>query len=80
MELHTLLPLLHWLPPRAFRRIGRALGFGFFSREENLNLLDRRALLSLLRPTLDRSVELETHRFLGPVSNLIMIVRAPSLR
>ena len=39
IEFHTLLPLLHWLPPRTFRRILTGLGHDQLSLEENLNLL-----------------------------------------
>jgi ubiquinone/menaquinone biosynthesis C-methylase UbiE len=39
VEFHTILPLLHWLPAPVFRRILPALGRGFFSDENNLNLL-----------------------------------------
>ncbi|MDR0221761.1 MAG: class I SAM-dependent methyltransferase, partial [Lachnospiraceae bacterium] len=38
IELHTMLPLLHWLPPRMYRNILRRLNKPFFAQEENLNL------------------------------------------
>ena len=37
IEFHTATPLLHYLPPVTYRRIYAALGFDFFSKEENLN-------------------------------------------
>lgn len=72
IELHTVLPLVHYLPPAVFRRVIRRLGFEFFSREENLNLLDRRALGALAPP--DRRWRIEQHRFLGLPSNLLLII------
>ncbi len=47
VELHTFLPLLHWLPKPTFRRILESLGYGPLSREENLNPLGGREFLSL---------------------------------
>lgn len=73
-DLHTQLPLLHYLPGRVYRPIYRLLGFEFFSREENLNLLDRKALASLVPE--DREFGIRTHKFLGLPSNLLLSVTA----
>ncbi len=41
LELHTFLPVLHWLPDSAFRAALRRIGLNyFFADVENLNLLD----------------------------------------
>jgi hypothetical protein len=47
LELHTWLPLLHWLPDTAYRSSLRRLGLDYFAEIENLNLLDAEAFLSL---------------------------------
>jgi hypothetical protein len=47
LELHTWLPLLHWLPDQAYRVVLRRLGFAHFADIENLNLLDASSFLSL---------------------------------
>jgi hypothetical protein len=47
LELHTWLPLLHWLPDGAYRASLRRLGLDYFAEIENLNLLDVEAFLSL---------------------------------
>ncbi len=39
IEFHTVLPVVHWLPPKIFRRILVMIGKEFFASEENLNLL-----------------------------------------
>jgi 2-polyprenyl-3-methyl-5-hydroxy-6-metoxy-1,4-benzoquinol methylase len=39
VEFHTVLPLVHWLPPGTFRALMRRTGRSFFALEENLNLL-----------------------------------------
>jgi hypothetical protein len=48
IEMHTLLPLLHWLPLAQHRAILRAIGMAFWADENNLNLLSVRALRPLL--------------------------------
>lgn len=70
VELHTVLPLVHWLPTPVYRAILRTLGFKFFAAEENLNLLDRRALAALVPPGVEARID--RHRFLGPTSNLLL--------
>jgi len=47
LELHTWLPLLHWLPDAAYRAALRRLDLGYFAEVENLNLLDAASFLSL---------------------------------
>lgn len=73
VELHTVLPFVHYLPAPWYRAIFRRLGFDFFSLEENLNLLDRRSLRVLLPAGVDAAIGF--HRFLGLPSNLVLIVR-----
>jgi hypothetical protein len=47
IELHTFLPLLHWLPEIWWRRILRRLGKGAWASGTMLNLLDARELQKL---------------------------------
>lgn len=47
VELHTWLPVLHWLPDQAYRVVLRRLGFTYFADVENLNLLDASSFLAL---------------------------------
>jgi Methyltransferase domain len=47
VELHTFLPLVHWLPDRLYRRLLKTLGFRYFAEVSNLNLLDASSLLAL---------------------------------
>lgn len=76
IEFHTVTPLLHYLPPRVYRPIYAAAGLEFFSKEENLNLLDSRQFLDLLSSDARSRAELSFHRFLGMKSNLLLSVRA----
>ncbi len=69
MELHTFVPLIHWLPQRAHQALLRMLGLRFWAQTENLNLLGKRNLLGLFPP--ESGVKLTGHALLGMTSNLI---------
>jgi hypothetical protein len=71
VELHTALPLLHYLPPLCYRPVYRTLGFGGYASEETLNLLDARTFLALF-PSRAR-VRMERVRLLGIPSNLVAL-------
>jgi 2-polyprenyl-3-methyl-5-hydroxy-6-metoxy-1,4-benzoquinol methylase len=70
IEFHTLVPLLHWLPPPVFRKFVKTLcRNSFYSKEENLNLLSEKELRALYPPSV-KLIPMH-HRLLGPISNLI---------
>jgi hypothetical protein len=48
VEMHTFLPLTHWLPAPSYRRLWRRIGLEFWADERNLNLLSRRDVRRLL--------------------------------
>jgi len=73
MEFHSVMPLVHWLPGRAFRAVLRALGHDALARESNLNLMSRRDLLDAARSAGIRSARVEGARLVGWVSNLLLI-------
>ncbi len=75
VECHTRLPLVHWLPQNIFRKILKMLKLDFYSREENLNLLNKSELSALVPDAYkDRSAIL-FYRLFGIASNLILSVR-----
>ena len=78
LEFHTQIPLLHWLPRRLHRRLLRLVDFHFFADENNLNLLDRHQLQTMITVNDQRervkSCRLETIRLCGFVSNLVFIL------
>jgi hypothetical protein len=81
IEVHTFLPVLHWLPKRLHRRLLGWLGRSFWASEANLNLLTRRELAQLVTAALQathRSApgSISNHRLLGFPSNLILWVPA----
>ncbi|MCS6814161.1 MAG: methyltransferase domain-containing protein [Cyanobacteria bacterium] len=73
IEFHTILPLVHWLPPAWFRQILRWLGKDFYAKEENLNLLTRKEVLAMI-PSHAHVTELH-YRLWGLVSNLVFYIR-----
>jgi hypothetical protein len=75
IEFHTVLPLVHWLPKRAFRALMRRTNRAFFADEKNLDLLSRRELRSLTRGLPDFSFRVASVALLGWPSNLLLIGR-----
>jgi methyltransferase family protein len=75
VELHTFLPLLHWLPDARYRALLRKLGQSYFAEVSNLNLLDRRSFLGLFPRERDNRL-LVTGAPLLP-TNLIVVSRKP---
>jgi len=74
VELHTFLPLVHWLPQPVHQRILRTLGMEFWAKTENLNLLNASELSDLTR-SVGVATSLERHRLLGLSSNLLLHLR-----
>lgn len=76
VEFHTVVPFLHWLPPRAFRAIMRAIGREFFASEENLNLMsasDLRAAVHKSDLEEEFDVKIESVSLGGWPSNLLLV-------
>lgn len=69
IEMHTALPVLHYLPPPVHRQILSTLGLSYWATEEHLNLLDARSLRDLFAPR--HEVSIAAVRLSGIVSNLI---------
>ncbi len=69
IEMHTFLPLLHWLPQPWHQSVLTSLKLDFWARTENLNLLDTPGLRSLFPDTVTPGIE--KVRLLGMCSNLI---------
>ena len=73
MEVHTMLPLVHWLPSPHYRSMLRLMGKAFYSNEEHLNLLDRKTLQAMFPD----EMKVTDHHFKlgGIVSNLFFYAR-----
>ncbi len=69
IEMHTGVPLLHFLPHRTYSAIFKKIGFEHWAQEENLNLLDRASLRAFFPP--EKKMTVSSVRCLGVRSNLI---------
>ena len=70
VDLHTGLPLIHWMPRSIHQGVLRRIGMDFWASTDNLNLLDGDSFLGLFSPA--ASVELIKFRTAGMTSNLIV--------
>ena len=75
VEVHTQLPLLHWLPKRWFRQILRGLGQKELAKEENLNLMSERDFGEAVKGIDGWQFDFASVRLLGFKSNLILFGR-----
>ncbi|MDR2578300.1 MAG: methyltransferase domain-containing protein [Chitinispirillales bacterium] len=73
IELHTLLPLIHWLPKNIHRKLLRFIGKDFFALEENLNLLTRGGLRGLCEGNGIKRYKILSSTFFGLPSNLLLV-------
>lgn len=74
IELHTVLPIIHWLPQNMHQRILRMLGMKFYAETQNLNLLTKKRLLSLIPPQRTRSAQIYFNKLFGLSSNIILYI------
>ena len=75
VEFHTILPLVHWLPPTTFRAILRKTGRSFFADEEHLNLMSHRDLLRSAREAGITGANVGSVSLWGWPSNLLLSAR-----
>lgn len=70
IEMHTMLPLLHWLPNKYMKLAFNFLGKGIYADQAHLNLLDTKQALALFPDTV--KVNLIKLKTFGLPSNLII--------
>jgi hypothetical protein len=75
IEVHTVLPLVHWLPKPAFRALMRASGRAFFADEANLNLMTAGELAAAAARVIGFRAEVTTVALAGWPSNLLLSMR-----
>ncbi len=73
LELHTFLPVLHWLPRTVHRWFLERLGLRFWADPANLSLVSASELQSFFPAEVD--VTILRHRSLGLCSNLVAVGR-----
>lgn len=75
IEFHTILPIVHWLPRRIFRRLLVMIGKDFFASEQNLNILSARQLRCMAKCLgFWDDYRVRGVRLGGLVSNLLLIL------
>lgn len=75
IEMHTKLPLIHFLPKKIFRKIISFFGDKFFSLEENLNLLSIRDIHNILKDLNITNYTVIKNKFFLFTSNLILVIK-----
>ena len=75
IEFHTKLPLLHFFPPKIYRKILLFLGFSFFSKEKNLNLLSAQDLMNICFFLKIKNYNIIRYKFLCITSNLLLHIK-----
>lgn len=75
VEMHTVLPLVHWLPAPLFRGLLRRIGHGFFAEEANLNLMRRADLAQAAAVAGIAGARIGSVLLSGWPSNLLLMAR-----
>ena len=74
IEFHTVLPFLHWLPPKIFRRILKSIKQDFLADENNLNLMSKNDMKLILNDIPHINYEISTIKLLGLPSHLLILI------
>ena len=73
LEVHTFLPLIHWLPTKIYRKIFILLGLKYYAKERNLNLLTLQDLIDLASKAGFKSYKIIAKKTLGFDSNYLLM-------
>jgi hypothetical protein len=79
IEFHTLLPLVHWLPPEHFRKLLVLTGRDFFAGQRNLNLLSMRQLRRIAAHAGVGDCHIDAISLLGWPTNLLLWAHKPAV-
>lgn len=77
VELHSVIPFIHWFPAPLFRRTLRAAGHQELADEANLNLMSRGDMLNAAETAGICGARVEEVRLAGWTSNLLLIAHKP---
>jgi len=75
LDLHTAIPIIHWLPKKIHRLILRMVGHNFLSKEKNLNLLNSSDLKKICKIVRIKNYIIDNIKVFGFKSNLILIIK-----
>ena len=75
VEVHSVLPLVHWLPPAAFRGVLRLRGLKQLASEDHLNLLSASVLKRIAKHAGIENFRITSVAVAGWPSNLLLYAR-----
>lgn len=75
IEVHTVIPLLHFLPQNIFRGILKAVGHHFFADESNLNIMSRGDMKAAAAAAGIKKCSVQSAYLLGLPSNLMLVAK-----
>jgi Methyltransferase domain len=75
VEFHTVLPVVHWMPKKAFRALIRVTGYSFFAEESNLNLLSVKEVRAISAEVKEFVFKVSTVSLLAWPSNILLTGR-----
>lgn len=75
LDLHTAIPIIHWLPKRIHRIFLKMVGHNFLSKEKNLNLLNSTDLKRICKIIKIDNYIIDNIKIFGFKSNLILIIK-----
>jgi hypothetical protein len=75
LDLHTAIPIIHWLPKKIHRLILKVIGHNFLSKEKNLNLLNSNDLKRICKIIKIDNYIIDNIKIFGFKSNLILIIK-----
>jgi len=75
IEMHTKLPLIHFLPKKIFRKIISLFGDNFFSLEKNLNLLSIKEIECMLKDLNISTYTIKKNKLFFFTSNIILFIK-----
>jgi len=79
IDFHTQIPIIHWFPKKIHRKILSLIGLKFYSKEENLNLLSKTDLVSLLNNFSNIEYEIRYISLLGFRSNCLIFGKTKTI-
>lgn len=74
VEVHTVLPLIHWLPQPIHQKILKLLGMDFYASTDRLNLLSKRQLSIITAPNQSVTCTYSSYKLFGLTSNIILYI------
>ena len=75
IDFHTKIPLIHFLPDKAYRTLLKLVGLSFYADINNLNLLSKKKLIVIMKILNINNYKIINHKLFGLGSNIILIIR-----